>query len=148
MAGINGSIIGADVSLAAATAKTVLQLTAPTNQRLVIQAISVWFEGVSSVETPVKIRIGRNTTVGTFTPVTPINRGVGTETLQATAAKNASAEPTYGDILSEWRIHPQSGMPYVFPIGQELIIPGGGRLGIECTAVAIVECTAQIDYEE
>jgi hypothetical protein len=97
----------------------------------------------------VKIRLLRQTTAGTATAATPVkNNSADTETLQTTAGYNASAEPTAGDVLWMGECHPQAGYEIILPFGQEIIIPGGGRLGIELTAAAAQTCTAWFSGEE
>jgi hypothetical protein len=91
-------------ALAAATAETVLQLVAPTNQRLRIQGFSITVAGTSPVD--LTVRVVRQTTAGTSgTAVTPIKLEPGAaETIQTTAATNFSAEPTSTDVLEFKRL--------------------------------------------
>lgn len=148
MAGILVSAKTAEVALTAATAKTVLQVTAPTNQRLKVLRWGVFFDGQIAASEPVKVRLLRQTTAGTMSSLTPVNLGVGSETIQSTAQHTATVEPTEGDILDIVEVHPQSGFESVFPFGSEILIPGGGRIGIECLAADAVNCAAKIVYEE
>jgi hypothetical protein len=133
-------------ALAAATAETVLQLVAPTNQRLRIQGFSITVAGTSPVD--LTVRVVRQTTAGTSgTAVTPIKLEPGAaETIQTTAATNFSAEPTSTDVLEFKRL--QGSFEKLYPLGQELIIAGGGRIGIECTCTAIATVAAEIRFEE
>lgn len=148
MAGLKCAAVAPDVSLSAATTKTVLQITAPTNQRLMVTQAKIWFHGVAPTDTPVQVRILRQTTAGTGTSTTPVKNDVGSETIQSTAARNFTVEPTAGDVLEHMRIHPQSGIPIIYPITEEIPVPGGGRLGIECTAPQAVTVSAQFNYRE
>jgi hypothetical protein len=148
MAGILVTAVATNVQLSAATPLTVLQVLAPTNQRLVVSNISVWFEGISSVAEPVQVSVVRQTGDPAGTGITLVSRQAITETIQSSADHTATAEPTVDATLMEWRIHPQSGIPFVFPIGQEIHVPGGGRLGIKITSATIVQVTAQLDYYE
>jgi hypothetical protein len=133
-------------ALAAATAETVLQLVAPTNQRLRIQGFSITVAGTSPVD--LTVRVVRQTTAGTSgTTVTPIQLEPGAaETIQTTAATNFSVEPTSTDVLEYKRL--QGSFEKIYPLGQELIIAGGGRIGIECTCTAIATVAAEIRFEE
>jgi hypothetical protein len=70
------------------------------------------------------------------------------ETLQTTSQHTATAEPTAGDVVDVVEVHPQSGYEIIYPLGQEVIIGGGDRLGIECTAPAGVNVRAKIVFEE
>lgn len=148
MAGIICVATTAEIALAAATAKTVVQIVAPANQRLKVVSWGVFFDGTSPSAEPVQVRLLRQTTAGTMTALTPVNQGVGSETIQSTAQHTATAEPTAGNVLRSREVHPQSGYECIFPLGQEVLVPGGGRLGIECTAPGTVNVRAEIVYEE
>lgn len=137
-----------EIALAAATAKTILQLVAPTNQRLAVRGVSVSFDGVSSTAEPVQVDILRQTTAGTMSAATPVREDVGSETLQATAQKTATVEPTAGDILRRYEVHPQAGAEFRFGYDEEILLAGGTRLGVRVTAPAIVNVVGHISYEE
>jgi hypothetical protein len=138
-----------EIALTAATAKTVLQLLAATNHRNKILAWGVSFDGTSPSAEPVEVRLLRQTTAGTMTAATlrALHPGI-TETLQSSATKNASAEPTVGDVLRAVEVHPQGAYEEILPFGQEYIMGGGGRVGIECKAPAGVNVRAWIRFEE
>lgn len=148
MAGIFGVAQTAEVALAAATAKTVIQLVAPANHRVKILGWGVFFDGVNTAGEPVQVRVLRQTTAGTMSALTPVQIVPVSETIQSTAQHTATAEPTPGDVLDPIECHPQQGYEVKYPMGQELIIPGSGRLGIECTAPAIVNVRAKFFFEE
>jgi hypothetical protein len=133
-------------ALAANTAETVLQLVAASNHRIRIQGFSITVAGTSPVD--LTVRVVRQTTAGTSgTAVTPIKLEPGAaETIQTTAATNFSAEPTSTDVLEFKRL--QGSFEKLYPLGQELIIAGGGRIGIECTCTAIATVAAEIRFEE
>lgn len=148
MADIIGVANTAEIALTAATAKTVLQVVAAANHKIKILEWGVYFDGTSVTAEPVQIRLLRQTTAGTMTALTPVKRSSDSETLQTTAQHTATAEPTAGDVLEVKEVHPQSGYEKIFPMGQEIKVPGGGRIGIECTAPAAVNVRAQIVFEE
>ena len=148
MAGVFCAATTAEIALAAGTAKTVLQVIAPTNQRLRVRRYSVAFDGTSATAEPVQIRVLRQSTAGTMSSLTPVKLSAGSETVQATAQHTATAEPTAGDVLDAFECHPQSGFDVVLPADMPIEIPGGGRLGIECTAPAVVNVRAKIWFEE
>jgi hypothetical protein len=137
-----------EVALAAATAKTVLQIVAPANQRLHIKRWGVFFDGVSSTAEPVQVRLLRQTTAGTMSALTPVMLCAGSETVQTTAQHTATVEPTAGNVLDIAEVHPQSGYEVVIPFDQVIEVPGGGRLGLEVTAPAVVNCRAKIIFAE
>jgi hypothetical protein len=148
MADIQASAQTAEVALTAATTKTVVQLVAASNHKVKVLGWGVFFDGVSGTAEPVQVEILRQTTAGTMSALTPSKLGTDSETLQTTAQHTASAEPTASDILDVAEVHPQSAYEIVYPMGQEIKIPGGGRLGIRCTAPAGVNVRAKLRFEE
>jgi len=148
MAGIFGVAQTAEVALAAATAKTVIQLVAPANHRVRVLGWGIFFDGVNTAGEPVQVRVMRQTTAGTMSALTPVQVQPVSETIQSTAQHTATAEPTAGDLIDMIECHPQQGYEVKFPMGQEIIIAGSGRLGIECTAPAIVNCRAKFFFAE
>ena len=138
-----------ELALAAATAKTILQLVAPANIHLAVRGFSVSFDGVSATAEPVQVDLVTQTAAGTMTAATPVKERIGgAGTIQATAQKNASAEPTTTDILRRYNIHPQTGREIRFGLDDEFVIEGGARLGLRCTAPAIVNVVGHISFEE
>lgn len=149
MAGIPCAATTAEVALSAATAKTVIQLVAPTNQRLLMEKWGIYFDGVSPTAEPVQVRLVKQTTAGTMSALTPVKRGdPGAETLQATAQHTATAEPTVTDVYDVKEIHPQTFYEFLWPSGKEQPVAGGTRIGIECTAPAVVNVRAVFWYQE
>ena len=148
MAGIFCAAATAEIALSAATAKTVLQITAPSNQRLRVRRYSVAFDGVSATAEPVQVRVLRQTSTGTMTSLTPVKLSAGSESVNTTAAHTATAEPTASDVLDAFECHPQSGFDVVLPMDMPLEVPGGTRLGIEVTAPATVNVRAKFWFEE
>ena len=139
-----------EVALAAATAKTVLQIVAPTNQRLAILGFSISFDGILATAEPVQVDLVVQTTAGTSSAGTPVKEmvGLGSEAIQTTSRKTITVEPTTTDVLRRYEVHPQSGREVRFGLDDEIILAGGTRLGIRCTAPAIVNCVAHISVEE
>jgi hypothetical protein len=148
MAGVKGSVGSGEVSLTAATAKTVLQLVAASNHRVKVTGLSIFFKGTSSTDTPAKVRVCKQTTTGTMSAATPVKRGDFGETLQTTAQHTATAEPTITDVYEMLEIHPQTGLKVFYPLGEELVIPGGGRLGVEITAAQGQTVAVNADFDE
>lgn len=149
MAGILARVPSGEVSLTAATAKTVLQLVAATNHRSKVNGVHIAGKGIVVTDGPIKVRILRQTTAGEMSVATPVkNDSSDDETLQTTAQKNATAEPTAGDVLEEFEVHPQTQYRCFYPFGQEIVVPGGTRIGIECTAPQNQTVTAGFDFEE
>lgn len=138
-------------ALAAATAKTVLQLQAPTNQLVKILGYGVFFDGVTASAKPVDVRILRQTSAGTMSTGGASSVANRSETILSVSRYNASAEPTNAGVSAELdRItcHPQGWYEVRFPAGQEIVVGSVGYVGIECTAAAIVNVRAKFIFEE
>lgn len=148
MSAVRGAAVTAEISTGT-SAKTILQLVAASNHRVLIVELSISFKGTSNTAAPIKVRVLRQTTAGTMSSLTPVKMNSGDdETLQTTAQHTATAEPTASDVLLSEEVHPQTGYTWQAPFGRELVIPGGGRLGIEVTAGADVNCIARAIFEE
>jgi hypothetical protein len=131
------------------SAKTLLQIVAPSNHRVKVVAWGIYFDGTSSTAEPILVRLLRQTTAGTMTSLTPTKLDDSlSETLQVTAQHTATAEPTAGDVLKRVEVHPQSGYEEHCPYGQEYIVGGGDRIGIETTAPATANAVAWVKFEE
>ena len=138
-----------EVALVAATAKTVLQVVAPANQRVLVKNFHISFDGVSATAEPVVVQLRRQTTAGTMSAATPRKKDDDIATaIQSTGLKNATVEPTDGDILKEIEVHPQAGYESEKELMQEWIIGGGDRIAIKATAPAAVNCVASMECEE
>ncbi len=150
MAALKTVVTSGSEALAAATAETLLQLVAPAQQRIAVRGLGISFDGVTAGATPVLVQLVKQTTAGTASPATPVRDGdVGSETIQMTAQKDFTVEPTTTDVLREWFFHPQAGgIEINFGIDEMIYIPGGGRLGLRVTAPAVVNAVCHIKCEE
>lgn len=149
MAAFQGQAATAEIALSAATAKTVLQLVAAANHRVKVLGYQLAFDGVSTTAEPVQIRVLRQTTAGTMTALTPTKRDDSiADSLLTTAQHTATAEPTAGDVLEAMECHPQQGYAVFYPMGAEIIIGGGDRVGWELTAPAAVNVRLTAWFEE
>ncbi len=135
------------------TTLTMIQLVAPTNQRLKVIAYEIGFDGTNSANTPAVISIERQTS-GTFTntAVAPkkVNDPSGSlETLQASSKNTQTVAPTSGDQLHYFTVPVFGGLLiYPLPPGQEDLISGGTILGVKVTTTSTVNCYGGIRYEE
>jgi hypothetical protein len=132
------------------SAKTMLQIQAATNQRAVLDEVSVSFDGTVNNNTPVLCELVRQTSAGTMSALTlrKANNSDG-ETLQTAGQQNATAEPTdAGDVPISELIHPQGGMIYQLLYGKELAVKGGERLGLRLTAAQNVNAVCRMKGQE
>ncbi|AMV28809.1 hypothetical protein VT84_30730 [Gemmata sp. SH-PL17] len=152
MAGIVAHVNSGEVALVASTPKTVLQIKAPTNQRVLIKSLRLFGKAAAGgTGVPVKVRATRSTAnFGTLSAAAPgKNDPSDTETLQATAGANATVEPTTpADTGLIWEVPDQSGVIEFLPPGMEIRIPGGAALNIECTSTGTPTVAVQATYEE
>lgn len=148
MAGILFAAVTGEVATGTA-AKTLLQVVAAANQRVKIKEISVSFKGVSPTDAPILVTVSRQTTAGTMSALTPAKLNESdAETLQTTAQHTATAEPTTGASVIKEEVHPQTGFIWQSPFGGEVVIQGGGKLGIVVTAGVSVSAVARVIGEE
>lgn len=149
MAGINFAVQSGETACVAATAKTVLQLVAPSNHRLRVKEFSLTSKGTNNTAAPVLVELVRQSDAGTSSAATPVALDESTdETLQATARKTVTAEPTGTVVVKSFEVHPQAGFVWQSPFGGEIPIKGGTRLGIRVTAPADVTVNAEFVAEE
>ena len=129
--------------------KTLMQIVAASNHKVLIDEISISFNGISNTAEPIKVRVLRQTTAGTMSSLTLVkDPDDWDETMQTTAQHTATAEPTAGDVLMSDHVHPQQGYLWQAPLGRQLAIGGGDRLGIEVTAAASVSAIIRFSGEE
>lgn len=127
--------------------ETLIQLVAAANHRVLITRVEILFDGTSSTAEPVNVTLTRQSGAGTSSSLTPVKLDDSlAETLQTTALKTFTAEPTIGDLLATWHVHPQTGLIWTPPT--DLIIGGGDRVGLRGLAAASVNCNASIYFEE
>lgn len=140
-----------DIALTAATAKTILNVINAANSLIRLTEMAVSFDGVSSTAEPVTVELCSSTqaTAGTSTSHTIVQVRGPTRTVQATAARNYTAEPTALTVIKRWLVHPQTGLFVQFPLGREPEqVTTAAGLCIRCTAPAGVNAQAYIEFEE
>jgi len=151
MAGIKFSAVTGE-NLTTTSAKTLLQIVAPANQRVLVKGVSVSFKGITPTDPPIKVDVLRQTTAGTMSALTCAKRSDSSataETVQTTAQQNATAEPTAGDVLWSRETPGQFGQTEYFPFDDPIHVPGGTRLGLRVTnGGTSINAIAQFDCEE
>jgi len=148
MAGIRAHAQTAKISTGTAK-KTLLQLVAAANHRVLVDELSVSFDGVSNTAEPILCEVARQSDAGTMSALTPAKNNVDdAETLQTTAQHTATVEPTETDVVMAEHVHPQGGFIWQAPFGKAIVISGGDRLGVAVTAAADVEAVARASFEE
>lgn len=141
----------ADVALSAATAKTILSVINAANALIRITELGVSFDGTSATAEPVTIELCSSTqaTAGTTTSQSPVQLYGATRTVQATGARNYTAEPTVLTVIKRWLVHPQTGIEMQFPLGREPEqVVTADAICLRCTAPAAVNAQAYLQFEE
>lgn len=140
-----------DIALTAATAKTVLQAINSAGGVIKSVEIGASFDGTSSTAEPVTVELTSSTqaTAGTSTAHTMAQVSGAPRTVQATAARNYTAEPTVVTVLKRWLVHPQTGIVLQFPLGREpQQNTASDALGLRCTAPANVNFQGYMEITE
>jgi hypothetical protein len=140
-----------DVALTGATAKTVMSVINAANSLIRVTAFGVGFDGTSSTAEPVTVELCYSTqaTAGTSTSHTIAQVRGGTRAVQATAARNYTAEPTALTVWQRWLVHPQTGLTVFYPLGREPeCTVTADALLIRCTAPVAVNVQGFIEFEE
>lgn len=149
MSGVRFSVNSGNIATGTPGPTTMLQVVAAANHRVKVNEIGVSFEGIDPEGQPILVEILRQTTAGTSSAATPVKiNPADDETLQVTAIKAATVEPTAGDVLDMMLIHPQTGRDWQAVFAGEFIVPGGTRLGVRVSAAASVNGVATIKGEE
>lgn len=152
MAALQGQVAfgaGESCPLDAGKPRTPAVVSAPTSQRLKILGYGFFFDGTLNSGQPVEIDIRRASASGAGTVAIPQpNDPSPHEEFQASWLIDCTNEPTYTSTLKTIAIHPQLGYEYLAPIGQEIIVRGGGILGFQANAPAAVNIRGYVMYEE
>lgn len=145
----------AAVALAAAAAKTVLNLIAPATFGLELIEYSVGFDGVTGAAAPVLVEICQSTQVGAGTPAasppTPVQYAGRPIAHGITTGHAYTAEPTVLTVVDQILVDPYKGLfVFPFPAGDETESDTSGgtikALCLRCTAPAIVNVRAEMRF--
>jgi hypothetical protein len=154
MAALQARCVSGSVACAVGAVKSIMQVVAPTNQRVKLLGFSFTFDGTTSTATPVECKIVRQSTAGTTwgaaTNVPVIQEPELTETVQTNYKTNCTAgEPTVSSTLRDFNVPAFMGSYAEFlPLGQEIVIGGGGFLGFQTNAPAAVNVRVEALIEE
>lgn len=149
MSGVRFTMLTPEVDLVAATAKTIIEVTAAANHRVLLHEIRVMFKGTTVGNEPVTVEEIVCSVSGTGTAGTPRKRlPDDPETLQTSFEHSLSGEPTVSYVLGQWYIHPTSGIIQPLPLDKPIVIPGGDIWGLRLTADDAVVAMAHLEAEE
>lgn len=140
MAGLRFTCDTGSVALTAATPITELQIIAATNTRVLIDRLDISSNGITAADPGILIDILVQTTAGTMSSLTPAKViSSDTETLQTTAQKLATGEPTASTILVSVYYNEQTWVPLLFD--PPLVVVGGTRMGVRATPGTLTAAT-------
>jgi hypothetical protein len=126
------------VALSAATAKSILGVTAPAQFGVDLKKLRVGFDGVTASAVPVLIEL----CYATFATNGP---GI---TAGFTAAKNWTTEPTVLTPFEEWLLTPAGGtILYDYPLGDTPDTAASNGFVLRCNAPASVNVRATLLFE-
>ncbi len=151
MASIYSITTEGEEALTAATLETLLQLRGATTVKAKIVKWGVSFDGVSATEAPVVVRLLRQTTDGTSSAATEVAWDPDNPTANCTGFHSHTAEPTPGEVLETYEVHPQGGCLIVeYPPGREPVVDNAtsSRIAIDATAPSAVNAVAFLVFEE
>jgi hypothetical protein len=141
---------GVSSGLTAATAKTVISVTAPAQFGVNWLRYDISFDGATSTAVPAKIELCTFTAAGagTNTTVTVLQIGGTVITPGFTAATNYTVEPTVLAPFDTFTLPVYGGTGIVpFTPGQEPNSVVSQGFAIRVTAPAAVNCTASLYFE-
>lgn len=148
MSGVMFEAVTAEIATGT-SAKTLLQVVAASNHRILIKELSISFDGTNNAHAPIQVRVLRQTSAGTMSALTVVKgNDSDDETLQTTAQHTSTSEPTSGDVLATYFVHPQTGFLWQAPFGRKIVVKGGGRIGVEVTAANDVGAVVTVKGEE
>jgi hypothetical protein len=152
MAGVGFNVNSGEVALVAATAKSLLQVKAPANQRVLIRSVKILGkQSAGGTDAVVKVRLTRSTAAfGTFSAATANKSNPSNgEAIQSTFGANATVEPTTptdGGVW--WEVQPQAGVIEFYPPGLEIQVPGGQSVQFEATSAGTPTLLVTVTAEE
>lgn len=143
------SVTNGTVSLSAATAKTVIELAAGATIQADLCEVAVSFDA-SSAAAGIKVEIVRYATTGTGTAYTPLKCNAAAQSLASivTAKVNDSAEPATPTVVDTYYVPNTAGQFWQLPLGREIALAPSTILGIRVTSAAVVNCAANLKFEE
>lgn len=148
MAGRVGIAAQAGISTGT-SAKTLLQLIAAANHAIKVLEVLIGFHGTSNTAEPILVQLVRQSSAGTMSALTAVKGDDSVaDSLDTTAQHTATSEPTTGDVLRSWTVHPQTGLHVQAHDLGPIMVGAGDRIGLRVTAAADVNADATLVFEE
>lgn len=147
------AVTQADVALAAATAKSVIGVTAPAQFGVDLTKFRISFAGTTAGAVPGLIEVCRATFAtnppGTNSTSATVQQDYGRAiTAGFTAAYNWTTEPTVLTVIDEFVLTPTGGVViYDYPLGTSPDCDVSNGFVLRCTFAAIVNLRASLLFE-
>jgi len=135
----------ADVNFS--TAKSIIGVKAHANSGLLLKGASISFQGTTATGEPVLVELCYSTwatnSPGTASTSLTVVQGSGRVlTAGLTAGQTWTSEPTALTVLESLFVHPQAGVIYQIPLGDEYDSALAEGFVIRCTALVAVDARA------
>lgn len=130
---INGEV---NISLAAATAKTLAVISTPSTRKARLLGFTVSFDSVTSTDGSVLVEVCRYTTAtGTGTARTPVRIDPDSPVALCSGVVNYTAEPTGAAVVYEMKGTPVGGTLVIPFVPEEAAMASVSQLiGVRCTS--------------
>lgn len=136
------------VALTASTTKTVAQIATPSTQRIVVNYLSIAFDGAASA-VPAKVDLLRQTTAGTGSVGTAYPLDPNSPSSLTTCMTGATVEPTASTVLFSWYVVPNGGLFMVnFAPGEEVRVDENDRIGVRVNSPSSCNTIVNIGFLE
>lgn len=145
----------AETLLASSSQKCLIRLIAPSSYQVKIKEWGVYFDGVSSVASPIVVQLClTDTSFGYYTSHTPTKRAGRPVACQSVVqTMNTSSDPTIFSVLAIREVHPQAGYQEKFAYGEEPTLYGpttvaGSVVSLIVNSPTSVYALGEIVFEE
>ena len=137
------------IALAAATAKTVVELLTPAGVSADVVQVSVTFDA-STAGAGIVVELCRGAATGTGTAQTPARYNDAAQMIApSTAAKvNDTVEPATLTVIESYFVPNTAGLFWQLPLGRELVIAPATLLSLRVTSAVVVNVRANVIFEE
>lgn len=141
--------IGTPIALAAATAKTIIEIAAGAAASADLVQASVSFDAAAAAA-GIKVELVRYTATGTGTAYTPTRYNAAAQMMAAvcTAKTNDTVEPSTPTVIEAWYVPNTAGQFWQLPLSREPALLPSSVIGLRVTSAAVVNCAGNLLFEE
>ena len=131
--------------------RTLVQIVAAANRPCKILEVGITFAGTDNVGAPIETQLLRqaNTPSGPAAVAEAHGQEDASYAEGLTHFEDFTDEPTPGDVLRRWFVHPQTGLIYTNPWPSRLIVPQASIIALRVISPAVtVNIVGYIVVEE